>query len=131
MRQRWHKLINLNNISIMQYTNPFLVKSARCFKIVKHLSWSWVTNIVYSCTLKWKVTIYKLRSEVSLLEQPSIEYVFLANLKFISKFYKAMNSSPLLGPFGDSEFWEFSLLKIWTGWEILCFKLRGVIRISS
>ena len=25
---------------------------------------------------------------------------------------KAMKSSPLLGPFGDSEFWEFSLLKI-------------------
>ena len=25
---------------------------------------------------------------------------------------KAMKSSPLLGPFGDSEFWGFSLLKI-------------------
>ena len=25
---------------------------------------------------------------------------------------KAMKSSPLLGPFGNSEFWEFSLLKI-------------------
>jgi hypothetical protein len=25
---------------------------------------------------------------------------------------KAMKSSPLLGPIGDSEFWEFSLLKM-------------------
>ena len=31
---------------------------------------------------------------------------------------KAMKSSPLLGPFGVSEFWEFSLLKIQIGWEI-------------
>jgi hypothetical protein len=28
---------------------------------------------------------------------------------------KAMKSSPLLGPFGDSEFWGFSLLKIKIG----------------
>ena len=26
---------------------------------------------------------------------------------------KAMKSSPLLGPFGDSEFWEFSLFKVY------------------
>ena len=30
----------------------------------------------------------------------------------ISCFIKTMKSSPHLGPFGDSEFWEFSLLKI-------------------
>ena len=29
---------------------------------------------------------------------------------------KAMKSSPLLEPFGDSEFWGFSLLKIKIGW---------------
>ncbi len=40
---------------------------------------------------------------------------------------KAMKSSPLLGPFGDSEFWEFSLLKIQIGWEILCFKLQTIV----
>ena len=31
---------------------------------------------------------------------------------------KAMKSSPLLGPFGDSEFWGFSLLKIKIGWVL-------------
>ena len=30
---------------------------------------------------------------------------------------KAMKSSPLLGQFGDSEFWGFSLLKIKIGWR--------------
>ena len=40
---------------------------------------------------------------------------------------KAMKSNPLLGPFGDSEFLEFSLLKIWIGWEILCFKLQTIV----
>ena len=37
-----------------------------------------------------------------------------------------MKSSPLLGPFGDTEFWESSLLKI--GWEILCFKLASKLQ---
>ena len=36
---------------------------------------------------------------------------------------KAMKSSPLLGPFGDSEFWGFSLLKVKIGWVPRCFKL--------
>ena len=40
---------------------------------------------------------------------------------------KAMKSSPLLRPFGDSEFWEFSLLKIQIGREILCFKLQTIV----
>jgi hypothetical protein len=31
---------------------------------------------------------------------------------------KAMKSSPLLGPFDDSEFWGFSLLKIQIGWVL-------------
>ena len=31
---------------------------------------------------------------------------------------KAMKSSPLLGPFVDSEFWGFSLLKIYIGWVL-------------
>ena len=31
---------------------------------------------------------------------------------------KAMKSSPHLGPFGYSEFWGFSLLKILIGWVL-------------
>ena len=41
--------------------------------------------------------------------------------------YNAMKSSPLLGPFGDLEFWEFSLLKIWIGWVLWCFKLQTIV----
>jgi hypothetical protein len=32
--------------------------------------------------------------------------------------YKALKSSPLLGPFGVSEFWGFPLLKIKIGWVL-------------
>ena len=38
-----------------------------------------------------------------------------------------MKSSPLLGPFGDSEFWGFSLLKIKIGWVLWCFKLQTIV----
>ena len=40
---------------------------------------------------------------------------------------KAMKSSPLLGPFCGSEFWGFSLLKIYIGWVFLCFKLETIV----
>ena len=50
----------------------------------------------------------KKRGKKSLLKTRQLKYVI----------YKAMKSSPLLGPFGDSEFWGFSLLKIKTGWVL-------------
>ena len=36
--------------------------------------------------------------------------------------FKVMKSNSLLGPFGDSEFWGFSLLKIQIGWVAMMFQ---------
>ena len=38
--------------------------------------------------------------------------------------YKAMKSSPLLGPFGDLKFFGFSLLKIKICWVLWCIKVQ-------
>ena len=42
----------------------------------------------------------------------------LDTLQLTSLLGKAMKSTPLIGPFGDSEFWGFSLLKIEIGWVL-------------
>jgi hypothetical protein len=42
-----------------------------------------------------------------------------------------MKSSPLLGPFGDSEFWEFSLLKIYIALSYLNFKFFESTTLGS
>ena len=52
--------------------------------------------------------IAKLNQPPILAEIIGIEIVMILSLQK----GKAMKSSPLVGPFGDSEFWEFSLLKI-------------------
>ena len=49
------------------------------------------------------------------------EFVLVTSLdtmQLTSLLGKAMKSTPLIGPFGDSESWGFSLLKIEIGWVL-------------
>ena len=60
-------------------------------------------------SVKWIGRIQKI---TQIGEKPKIFTTFFAQFVIDLVICKGMKSSPLLGPFGDSEFWEFSLLKI-------------------
>ena len=62
----------------------------------------------------------QVRESVFYIDDSDLAWEIFLHLDLI----KAMKSSPLLGPFGVSEFWGFSLLKIKIGWVLWCFKLQ-------